>query len=343
MPDAQPSSAAPPPKSKSRPGPVRWGIAVVLLVLAAWAGWHTYQVFQQRSVVEHIDDLGGVVTYDFDYIDPDNRANRPDAPNPIANLLGNDYTQDVVEVNLRTSAGDALDDEDLERISSLSEVRALTIANGGQITNAGLENLARMPKLERLTLGRFTNVTDDGMVVLASLPELRALELVAVPKISDQGLQHLAKLENLSELKITNCKIDGSGWQYVKPSGLKLIEAPLCQVNDEALKHVADASALTELNVMQNQIKGPGLSHLKGMSKLVTLRLAENPLDASAAVPHLKELTSLELLNLRGTGIDREAGKELAQALPKCDITIDDGSSYDPEEGKWDYEAAKEE
>jgi Leucine-rich repeat (LRR) protein len=342
MPAPNPSSAAPPPKPRSRPGPVRWAIAVVLLGLAAWAGWHTYRVFQQRGVVEHIDDLGGVVTYDFDYIDPDNRENRPDGPNPIASLLGNDYTQDIVEVNLRSSDRGALNDEDLEQITSLPELRKLSISNGGEITDEGLEHLARIPKLERLSLIKFSNVTDAGLAVLASLPELRTLELVALPKISDKGLEHLAELENLRELTISNCKINGSGWQYVTAPGLRLIETTMCQVNDAALKHVADAQALEELSVMQNQIKGAGLSHLKGLSKLARLRLGENPLDPSAAVPNLKELTSLELLNLRGTPVDREAGKELAQALPKCDITIDDGW-YDPEFGKWDYEAAKEE
>lgn len=341
MPDAHPSNTAPPPESRSRPGPLRWGIAIVLLALAAWAGWHTYRVFQQRSVVEHIDDLGGVVTYDFDYIDPDNRQDRPSGPNPIASLLGNDYTQQIVEVNLSSSAG-TLSDEDLKRVASLSGLRALSISNGGEITDEGLELLGRMPNLERLRLIKFANVTDAGLAVLASLPELRKLELVSLPKISDEGLQHLADLHNLRDLTISDCQIDGSGWQHVNSPGLRLMETTMCQVNDEALQHLAGASALEELSVAQNQIRGPGLSHLKGLPKLTRLRLGENPLEPVAAVPNLKELTTLELLTLSGTPLDREAGKELAQALPKCDITITEGS-YDPEEGKWDFESGAEE
>jgi Leucine-rich repeat (LRR) protein len=113
-------------------------------------------------------------------------------------------------------------------------------------------------------------------------------------------------------------------------------------MNDDALKYLADASALEELSVGQNQIKGSGLSQLKSLPKLVWLRLGENPLDTAVAVTNLKQLTNLQLLNLRGTAIDREAAKELSQALPKCDITID-GASYNPETAKWDYEAASQE
>ena len=339
MPESTTPSAPPPRKKAS---PVRWAIAIVLLGLAAWAGWHTYRVFQQRSTVAHIDDLGGVVTYDYDYFDPDDRATKPPPKSTIASVLGDDYTQNIVEVNLRGSDTEALTDEDLERIASLSEMRRLSINNGGEITDEGLKHLAQMPKLEWLALSRFDNVTDAGLAVLKSLPGLRKLELHSLPKITDKGLEHLDGLENLRELRITSCNISGSGWQHIDAPGLRIIEASICQVNDEALKHVANVKSLEELSVMQNQIKGPGLAHLKGLTKLTTLRLGENTLDPSTAVPNLKELTGLELLNLRGTKLDREAGKELAQALSKCDIRTDDGW-YNPEDGTWEYDTAPQE
>ena len=338
MADAPPTSAAPPPQPRSQPSPFRWVIAVVLLALAAWASWHTYRVFQQRNIAEHIDNLGGVVAYDFEYIDPDDRSARPAGPNPVASLLGNDYTQDIVDINIGSGDREAMSDEDLQKIASLPEVLSLSISNGGQVSDAGLEELARLSNLQRLKLVNFSNVTDSGLAVLARLPDLKKLELTNLPKITDAGLAHLAELENLRELTISSCKIDGSGLEHVKPAALRLMEITTCQVNDAALQHLADANALEELSLGQNQIKGPGLSHLKPLSKLVRLRLGENPLDASAAVSQLKSLTGLELLNLRGTPVDREAAKELSEALPKCDITID-GASYNPEEGKWDYEA----
>ncbi len=338
MPESTPPSAAPPRK---RASPIRWVIAIVLLGLAGWAGWHTYRVFQQRGVVAHIDDLGGVVTYDYDYYDPDDRETKPPPKSGIAGVLGDDYTQNVVEVNL-SGSGESLTDDDLERISSLSEMRKLSVSNGREITDEGLKNLARMPKLELLTLSNFNNVTDAGLAVLASLPALRKLELHTLPKITDQGLEHLAPLENLREFRLTSCKIDGSGLQHINAPGLKVIETSICQVNDDALKHVADQKSLEELSVTQNQIKGPGLSHLKGLPNLITLRLGDNPLDPSTAVSNLKELTNLELLIVQGTRLDREAGKELATALSKSDIKINDGWYY-AESGKWEYEPAPQE
>jgi hypothetical protein len=338
MPESTPVRAAPPRK---RPGPIRWGIAIVLIALAAWAGWHTFRVFQQRNVVAHIDELGGVVTYDYDYFDPEDRENKPPPKSALANVLGDDYTQSVVEVNL-SGSGESLTDDDLEKLSSLGAMRKLSISNGRDITDDGLKHLAKMPNLEWLVLSKFENVTDDGLAVLESLPELKKLELHGLPEITDKGLAHLAELANLRELRITSCKIDGSGWQHLDAPGLKVIEASICNVNDEGLKHVAGVKSLEELSVMQNQIKGPGLAHLKALSNLVTLRLGENPLDPSTAIPNLKELTSLELLNLQGTKLDREAGKELAAALSKSDIRIDDGW-YHGEEGKWEYETAPQE
>jgi hypothetical protein len=337
MPEPNPARAPAPSNPRSRPGPFRWAIAIVLLVLAAWAGWHTYRVFGQRSVVEHIDELGGMVTYDFEDTDPEYREAREKGAGLIASVLGNDYTHDIVEVNLRTTDG-AISDEDLRKVSELSSVRKLSISNAAEVTDEGLAFLAGMPRLERLTLSKLPQVTDEGLSVLSRLPELRELQLASLPKITDEGFRHAAELANLQKVIINNCAINGSGWQYVQPKSLTWVEAISCQINDEALKHLADASQLEELSVSLNKIRGTGLAQLQNLGKLARLRLAENPLDPAEAVPHLTTLTSLEMLNLRGTPIDRKAGETLSQALPKCDITIT-GASYEPgegeEEGKW--------
>jgi hypothetical protein len=325
---------------RPRSSPLRWGIAVVLLLVAAWASWHSYRVFRQRSVVDHIDELGGVVTYDFEDTDPDYRDTHPDAPSFLTSVLGNDYTQDIIEVNLRTTDRTSLSDDDLNRVSTLPAVRTLAISHGGDITDEGLQVLAKMQTLEKLTLANLPNVTDAGLAVIGRLPKLRKLELAMLPKISDKGLQPLAELKQLRQLIVAKCPIDGSGWQHLQPASLTLLEATSCKVNDAALEHLKGASAVEELSLSNNALLGDGLVHVAGLGKLVRLRLSDNEkLDPAAAMPHLKNMTALELVNLRGTKFDRAAGEELAKALPKCDITIDAGN-YDPERGEWYLEDA---
>jgi len=337
MPESKSSATPPPAQPRSRPGIVRWGIAIVLLAFAGWAGWHTYRVFAQRSVAQYIDDLGGVVYYDFQDIDPDNSAERTDGPGVIASMLGNDYTHDIVDVTLRRENRGSVTDDDLRKISVLSAVRKLSISNGSEVSDEGLAVLAKMPKLQVLKLVKFPNITDGGLELIARLPDLRELELVALPKITDEGLRHAAQLANLKKLTVTNCEINGSGLQYLKTEELRLVDTTHCHLNDSALKHLSGASNLEELSVAQNEIQGDGLSHLKNLGKLSKLRLGENPLKPSMALPPLKSLSNLTLLNVAKTDIKQPEGEELSKALPQCDIFIT-GGSYDSEEGKWFFD-----
>jgi Leucine-rich repeat (LRR) protein len=333
---AEPARTPPPPapKARAKPGPIRWTIAIVLLALAAWAGWHTYRVFAQRSIVQHIDDLGGMVEYDYQV--PENRDTAA-SQSFIASILGDDYAHDIVNVNLSVTEKKSLSDDDLKKVSQLSAVRSLSASKGIEITDDGLLALAKMSRLQKLTLSQFSQVTDEGLAVLAQLPELRELRLLNLPKITDEGLRHLAELTKLDKLQINGCPINGSGWKSLQAKSLVELDASMCQINDAALEHLSGASQLGELSLAQNKITGAGLSHLKGLPKLTTLRLGDNPLEPAAAIPALKTLTGLELLTMRNTPIGRNDGEELSQALPKCDITIKDGN-YNPEDGKWEFE-----
>jgi Leucine-rich repeat (LRR) protein len=339
---AEPARTTPPAAQHARkkPGPVRWAIAIVLLALAAWAGWHTYRVFGQRSVVNHVDELGGMVMYDFE--DPDNRDANSTGPSFIAGILGNDYAHNIVNVNLSVTER-PLTDEDLQKVSKLSAVRTLQVSKAKEVTNDGLAALAKMPSLRTLSLSSFPQVTDEGLAVLARLPELRELKLTSLPKVTDEGLRFLAELTKLEKLEINGCPINGSCWKNLPPKSLTLLDASDCQINDAALENLSGASELTELSLAQNKITGTGLEHLKGLAKLTRLRLGKNPLDPAAAVPALKTLTSLEMLTMGESPIGRKEGQELSTALPKCDITISDGSNYNPDVGKWDFEAQSSE
>src|SRR5688572_14796192 len=118
------------PEPRSRPGAFRWTVAIVLLALAAWAGWQSYKAFDQRSIVDHVEDLGGVVYYDYEVRDPANPERGASGPGVVAGWLGRDYSHDIVEVNLRTSDRGGLTDDDVRKLKSLSALRRLTISQG---------------------------------------------------------------------------------------------------------------------------------------------------------------------------------------------------------------------
>jgi hypothetical protein len=331
---AQPTQGSTVPDARSKPGAFRWGLAIILSALAIWLGLLSWRAYRQRSAVAKVEELGGLVYYDYEG-NPADPSRKRSGPGVVGNALGRDFTNHVVKVNLRTGAKEGLTDDDLEVLSGMPAVRELSITNANQVTDEGLAILADFDELEKLTLIKFPQLTNEGLAFLAELSDLRELELIATPKITNQGLEPVGQLKNLHAFTTSGFKIDGSIWKQLSGCPLKSVTAAECELTDDALATLAEMETLEQVSLPQNKIRGPGLAQLKGL-KLTSLVLGHNPLEDSA-IPHLKALTSLETLNLVGTPISKETGQELAKALPKCQISITVGT-YDPEDGKWDFD-----
>ena len=70
---------------------------------------------------------------------------------------------------------------------------------------------------------------------------------------------------------------------------------------------------------MNTQVTDAGLAHLKGMTKLQTLDLADAQV-TDAGLKHLHGLAQLKVLYLGGTNVTEAGVQELQKALPKATI-----------------------
>jgi hypothetical protein len=92
----------------------------------------------------------------------------------------------VIELRLD---GKNVDDQALEEVRKLSELRTLSLYNSS-VTDNGLTKLSGLTYLEALGLGA-TPITDRGLISLEKMPSLRWVWLTENKKITDRGVQNL--------------------------------------------------------------------------------------------------------------------------------------------------------
>jgi hypothetical protein len=112
----------------------------------------------------------------------------------LRSKLGNEFFEELTELSL-----DAATDEELERVSQLTELRGLSIVTGS-VTDAGLKHLPPLTNLESLTLGDCP-VTDKGVQVLKGLPKLKSLSL-ARTQVTEAGEEELRRAMPNCEIKV---------------------------------------------------------------------------------------------------------------------------------------------
>lgn len=159
---------------------------IVVALICIWLGYETNQARRQRAAVRWVVEAGGRVGYDYQRnMKNKSVASSDAAPGPgwLRNLIGDEYFQDVVEVDF---------------------------ANKRDFKPNDLKWLAEFPKLDTVNLN-FSNIDDDGLAHLAHLARLKAVYLEKCDGVTDVGLSHLAKLRRLESLSLlaTRCSDDG--------------------------------------------------------------------------------------------------------------------------------------
>jgi hypothetical protein len=109
-------------------------------------------------------------------------------------------------------AGDAITDEHLTLLKSISDIKWLNLANTA-ITNDGLAHLAEL-KLIKLHLEK-TSIGDAGLAHLKDQTELVYLNLYAT-KVTNEGLKQLAGLSKLRKLYVWQSSVDQEGMDWLK-------------------------------------------------------------------------------------------------------------------------------
>src|SRR5215218_1032071 len=156
----------------------------------------------------------------------------------ITNIGGtstSDAQGHVTEASFRTSW---IDDADLERVATLSDLRALDLSHT-RITDLGFRSLKPLTKLQSLSLYyaeqfgdgaltiargwkelkrlnvRGTKITDAGVAQLAEHPSLESLD-VGFSLFTDNGFEALTSIPGLRQLAVGGNKITDVGLNYVR-------------------------------------------------------------------------------------------------------------------------------
>ncbi len=217
----------------------------------------------------------------------------------------------VVHLNL---GGTFCSDRDIEFLKSLSNLETLRL-DASPLTDAALISIASLTKLQGLQL-RDARITDDGLKHLKDLQQLKMLGLINTP-ITGTGFEHLPV--GLAELHLGATPVSAAGMRNIKRlSQLKFLNLWSTPLTDEQLLELKWLPVET-LDLRDVQVQGPGLAALKEMPNLKVLHLARIPNTPEVRM-HLKQLTNLATLGIANSGLDETALTELRAALPKTQL-----------------------
>ena len=192
------------PKPKRRRRWFRFSLRTLLIltaVFAAWLGVWVDRARKQRRAVTMIEEAGGSVVYDYNYTP----SRKPEGPAWLRESIGNEYFDDVLQVNLDFSRAT---DAALDYLSALPKMAGVGLRDA-RITDEGLKHLADCEQVRWLVLDR-TQATDAGLVYLKQLPELQSLSLQHT-RVTDAGLEHLKSIPSLTSLFLASTKVTDTG------------------------------------------------------------------------------------------------------------------------------------
>ncbi|MGA2035645.1 MAG: hypothetical protein ABSG68_25635 [Thermoguttaceae bacterium] len=150
----------------ARPPKRRWfqySVRTLLLLLfipCICFGVKMERAGQQKAVIEEIENLGGLVWYDYQFnVDdiPNAEDAQPPGPPELRWLLGDDFFTTVTKLDLTQTE---INDAGLKRLEGLTGLQSLSL--GDRVTDAGLEHLKGLTQLHALNL-QATKVTDAGI------------------------------------------------------------------------------------------------------------------------------------------------------------------------------------
>ena len=218
-------------------------------------------------------------------------------------------------VNLKTLdlGGNGLDDDDMDRLTRLTQLETLILSDNADITNPRpfrkLRNLTRLDLPENLS-DPVVEISDSGLrtAILRALDktespetditasELHGLEVLQASGYGISDLTGLEHAENLRQLYLNDNQISDlspiSGLQ-----GLRRLSLNNNNISD--VSGLSEVTALRWLRLNDNRISS--VAPLDGLSNLKTLVLGNNRV--SDASP-LEALTKLENLHLEGNPIE---------------------------------------
>jgi hypothetical protein len=331
---------------------------VLTTVCALGLGYLSKCARDQRAAVQRIHELGGSVSYDFQYADGEANGKLLKNPQPpgwswLRRLIGPEYFQDVVRASLDKKQ---VNDDDLRLIGKLTRLNTLGLNHTG-VSDAGLKHLDELKRLCSLGLAE-TQITGAGLRVVSHFDNLDTLILQDASRIDDDCIQHVKSLTHLETLNLGGTSVSSTGVsQLAALNNLRWLYLSDTSVDDAAVEALISMRHLAELGLRGSQITGEGLLTVRaGLSScevqcdMIDLRRsnafkAENAkkwdqlaarmralnnedriklIDLSDTqivdeyLPSLYGLDNVEAIDFRNTQVTKAGVKRLERALPGC-------------------------
>jgi hypothetical protein len=220
------------------------------------------------------------------------------------------------------ASGDGL--ECVQKLSKLSRVNA-GFCDGQEVV--ALKHLAAAKSLKSVFLQFGKKAKDDALSALESAASLESVAFQDWPGLTDAGLARLAKLKNLKELDCRRCsRITGAGLAPFKGAKLQNLNLTGCdQIGDVGCGHVATMKELRELAIGAAGVTDAGVKTLTVLEKLETLLLSDTLELTNACTSEFAGFKSLTLLALSNNDIDDACLPNLKK-LTKLKALLVDGT-----------------
>ena len=219
--------------------------------------------------------------------------------------------------------GKVVAEADMARLSALPDIHSLSL-HGCDIGDQGMLPMADLPKLAGLDVSR-TRVTDRGLEPLLKCPDLYSLH-VNDAQITAEGLTTICRLSQLMDLNLGSVPItDQSLKQLQALRGLRSLDVSGCdKLTDECGAELARFPGLMTLYMARTSIGDRGLLGLSKTRSLKLLNLDYTEL-TDTSIPVLSQFKSLTNLHLFFNKLTADGVKQLATAMPWCEIDSDHG------------------
>jgi hypothetical protein len=280
-------------------------LTVVVALPCSWMAVEMKEARQQREVIFAIENAGGTVHYHWE-VDTDSRLlpnPGPPGPAPLRRLLGKDFLDAVVVVDL---GKDFVTCGTGQRFDPLP------------VSDAVLEQLVGLPQFQRLGLRR-REIADAGFERITELDQLKEIDLSGT-NVTNATLGRLRRLRCLEELALMATQVNDDGLEQLK--GLPHLRSLFLdgrRITDIGLKHLSRLPLLTTLGLELDSVSDASIEYLKVLTELRRLDLAGTQL-TDTGLEGLGCLAQLQELDLLGTKVTEDGIMTLQQALPNCEI-----------------------
>lgn len=308
--------------------------ALLIAVVAVVLGWVVHRGRVQRRAIRQIEQVGGVVAYDYPY----SLANWPSAPNwlrkmevtsvhytqPAARRPGGLVTRAADEVPIRTFRYQGTNPNTLPPIKIAVDV-TISAEKSKPTSLPAFEKIGSLT-VDQIESAMFNASLADGHQtrerekVIAQWLRLKRFDTYEAPW-QPAWLQGLIGDENLRVPTAVSIGRETTDDQLAPVEDLdRLVRFSLLYANrvtDAGLAHLAGLTRLEEISLWSTpRITDRGLESLAGLPRLRKLEIRGAPAITDAAMAHVARMIELRELDLTSTGIT-DAGLIYLENLPR--------------------------